>query len=243
MQVKLERRFSKGVYALVSYTLSHLMESGSSNTQRDANTWSGITGVISPFERDRNYVISQSDTPHVLSAAFVYELPFGHGKSHANNVGAVVNGLVSGWQLSTIYKYQSGVPMYFRSGLCNVPGAFRAGCIPAITNAGAVFAQDKGSFDPGLGPLFNKDAFTPVSAFETTTFGTGNRVEESIRGFAYTNQDFTLMKNTRMGGGHEPPAPARGVQPVELALVPGQRSVGQPGVQHRHQQPGIRAVE
>ena len=113
---------------------------------------------------------------------------------------AVVNGLVSGWQLSTIYKYQSGVPMYFRSGLCTVPGAFRAGCIPAITNADAVFAQEKGSFDPGLGPLFNKDAFTPVSAFNYN-FGTGNRVEESIRGFAYTNQDFTLMKNTRMGGG------------------------------------------
>ena len=34
------------------------------------------------------------------------------------------------------------------------------------------------------------------------------------------------------GRGHEPPAPPRGVQPVELALVPGQRPVGQPGVQH-----------
>jgi hypothetical protein len=200
MQLKLERRFSKGVYALVSYTLSHLMESGSSNTQRDANTWSGITGVISPFERDRNYVISQSDTPHVLSAAFVYELPFGRGKANINDAGAVVNGLVSGWQLSTIYKYQSGVPMYFRSGFCNVPGAFRAGCIPAIVNPDAVFAQDKGSFDPGLGPLFSKDGFTPVSAFNYN-YGTGNRVEESIRGFAYTNQDFTIMKNTRMAGG------------------------------------------
>ena len=51
-----------------------------------------------------------------------------------------------------------------------------------------------------LGPLFNKDAFTPVSAFNYN-YGTGNRVEESIRGFAYTNQDFTIMKNTRMGGG------------------------------------------
>ena len=200
MQLKLERRFSRGVYALVSYTLSKLMESGSSNTQRDANTWSGITGVISPFERERNYVISQSDTPHVLSAAFVYELPFGRDKAFVKSDNPVVNGLVSGWQLSTIFKYQSGVPMYFRSSLCNVPGAFRAGCIPAIVNPGAVFAQDKGSFDPGLGPLFNRDAFTPVSAFNYN-YGTGNRVEESIRGFSYRNQDFTVMKNTRMAGG------------------------------------------
>jgi hypothetical protein len=200
MQLKVERRFSKGVYALVSYTLSHLMESGSSNTQRDANTWSGITGVISPFERDRNYVISQSDTPHVLSAAFVYELPFGRDKAYANDGNAIVNGLVSGWQLSTIYKYQSGVPMFFRSSFCNVPGQFRAGCIPAITNPGAVFAQEKGSFDPALGPLLNSAAFAPPGSFNYS-FGSGNRVEETIRGFAYTNQDFTIMKNTRMAGG------------------------------------------
>ena len=199
MQLKLEKRFSKGLYALVSYTLSHLMESGSSNTQRDANTWSGITGVISPFEKDRNYVISQSDTPHVLSAAFVYELPFGNGKRYASNSTGLVNGLVSGWQVSTIYKYQSAPPMYFRSGFCNVPGAFRAGCIPAVVNPDAVFAQDKGSFDPGKGPLFNKDAFEPVSAFNYY-YGRGNRVEEDIRGFSYKNQDLTFMKNTRMPG-------------------------------------------
>jgi hypothetical protein len=202
MQLKLEKRFSKGTYALVSYTLSHLMESGSSNTQRDANTWSGITGVISPFEKDRNYVISQSDTPHVLSAAFVYELPFGHGKAYGADSSGVVNALISGWQVSTIYKYQSAPPMYFRVGgnACNVPGQFRSGCIPGIINPGAVFAQDKGSFDPGKGPLFNKDAFEPVGAFNYYA-GSGNRVEESIRGFSYRNQDLTFMKNTRLGGG------------------------------------------
>ncbi len=52
--------------------------------------------------------------------------------------------------------------MFFRSGFCNVPGQFRAGCIPAIVNADAVFAQDKGDFDPNAGPLFNAAAFEPV---------------------------------------------------------------------------------
>ena len=198
MQVKLEKRFSKGTYALVSYTLSKLMESASPNTQRGNSD--SLSAVISPFEQDRNYTISQSDTPHVLSAAFVYELPFGRGKRYANTDNAVLNGFVGGWQLSTIYKYQSAPPMYFRSTFCNVPGQFRAACIPAITDPGAVFAQDKSSFDPAKGPLFNKDAFEPVGAFNYY-YGRGNRVEESIRGFAYQNQDVTLMKNIRMAGG------------------------------------------
>jgi hypothetical protein len=197
LQMKLEKRFSEGIYALVSYTFSKTMESSSTNTQALAD---GTTGVISPFQRERNYTISPTATPHVLSAAFAYELPFGRGKRWANGGSGIVNALASGWQMSTIYRYSSALPMYFRSGFCNVPGQFRAACIPAIVDPGAVFAQDKGSFDPNKGPLFNKDAFESVDAFNYY-FGRGNRIEESVRGFSYKNQDITFMKNTRFGGG------------------------------------------
>jgi len=199
LQMKLEKRFSAGTYALVSYTFSKLKESASTNTQRGAED--SLSAVISPFQQDRNYTISSTDTPHVLSAAFVYELPFGQGKQFASNAGGALNALIGGWTASTIYRYSSGLPMYFRVGgtACNVPGQFRASCIPAIVNSDAVFAQDKGSFDPANGPLFNVNAFEPINAFNYY-FGAGNRVEETVRGFAYKNQDLTLMKNTRLAG-------------------------------------------
>jgi hypothetical protein len=198
LQLKLEKRFSEGIYALVSYTFSKTKESSSSNTQRSNDS---AIGIISPFERDRNYSISASDTPHVLSAAFVYELPFGAGRKYKNNAGTALNALIGGWQASTIFKYASGLPMYFRATgtACNVPGQFRARCIPAIVNPSAIFAQDKGDFDPHVGPLFDASAFEPVSAFNFY-YGTGNRVEESVRGFAYRNQDLSFMKNTRLVG-------------------------------------------
>jgi hypothetical protein len=63
-----------------------------------------------------------------------------------------------------------------------------------------VFAQDKGNFDPNAGPLFNKDAFQPLSTFNFN-FGSGNRIEEDVRGFAYRNQDLSFIKNTGMPGG------------------------------------------
>jgi len=200
LQVKLEKRFSGGYYALVSYTLSKTISSAADNTQRDALTWSGVQGVISPFEKERNEVIAVNDSPHVLSAAFVYELPVGQGKKYMDQ-GGLTNALLGGWQASTIFRYSSGFPIFFRvqGTSCNVPGAFRAGCIPGIINADAVFAQDKGSFDPGKGPLFNKDAFEPLSAFNFY-FGSGNRIEESVRGFGYHNQDLSFIKNTRMAG-------------------------------------------
>jgi hypothetical protein len=201
LQVKLEKRFAQGFYALVSYTLSKTTGSAADNTQRDALAWDGVHGVISPFERERNDVIAVNDTPHVLSTAFVYELPIGAGKRFLNK-GGVTNALLGGWQLSTIFKYSSGLPLFFRvlGTACNVPGPFRTACIPAIVNPDAVFAQDKGDFDPSKGPLFNINAFEPVSAFQFYQ-GLGNRIEESVRGFAYRNQDIALIKNTRLGGG------------------------------------------
>jgi hypothetical protein len=201
MQAKLERRFTDGLYALVSYTLSRTVSNGSDNTQTDATTWSGAHGVISPFEKNRTQAVTVDDVPHVLSSAFVYELPFGASKKYLTRGGAT-NALVGGWQVSTIFRYSSGLPFFFRVNgtACNVPGQFRAGCIPALTKPNAVFAQDKGSYDPNAGPLFNRDAFEPVGAFNFY-YGRGNRIEENVRGFAYRNQDLSFIKNTRLPGG------------------------------------------
>ena len=90
------------------------------------------------------------------------------------NERASAQRVLGGWQVSTIYKLLVGPADVLPVGLLQRARAFRAACIPAITNADAVFAQDKGSFDPAKGPLFNKDAFEPVNAFNYY-HGRGNR--------------------------------------------------------------------
>ncbi len=129
----------------------------------------------------------------VLSAALVWDIPVGKGRKYLDKGGAT-NALLGGWELSTIFRYSSGIPFYFRSSNCNVPSQFRAGCIPSIT--GDVFAQDKGSFDPNKGPLFNVNAFESADAFNFY-YGNGPRVSD-FRGFGFKNQDLTLIKNTKL---------------------------------------------
>ena len=196
LQAKAEKRFSQGTFLLVSYTFSKLITSGSDNIQRGSASWSGNGGVISPFEENRNRSLAADDVTHLLSAALVYDLPFGKGRKYLDR-GGPANAILGGWQLNTIFRYSTGIPFFFRSSFCNVPGQFRAGCIPAVTG-GDPFAQDKGSFDPNKGPLFNKNAFEPVSAFNFY-YGTGARIT-SYRGFGYHNQDLSLVKNTSLGG-------------------------------------------
>ena len=192
-QLKAERRFSQGIWMLASYTFSKLITT-SENTQADAATWSGLTGVISPFERKRNKGLSQDDVPHVLSWALTYELPIGKGKRFLNK-GGFADRIVGGWQFNSILRVTSGPPFFFRSGTCNVPEQFRVGCIPGVLPGANPWAQSTSNFEPSK-PLFNKAAFEPANSFNLY-FGSGSRIT-NLRGFGYHNEDFSLVKNTHI---------------------------------------------
>ena len=196
LQFKAEKRFSKGLFMLVSYTKAKLITDAADNTQRAASTWNSSQGIISPFERRRNRSLAPDDVPQILSATFVYELPFGKNKRFLN--GGVSSAVLGGWQASTIFRASKGTPYIFRSSQCNIPGAFRQGCLPGIKSGADPFLQDINKFDPGKGPLFNINSFEPLSAFNTFGYtGSGSRVT-NFRGPTFKNQDFSIIKNTRI---------------------------------------------
>jgi hypothetical protein len=51
----------------------------------------------------------------------VWDLPF--GKGHIGNNNFLARTLASGWELSTIYRFSSGVPLVITYGGCNSPNA------------------------------------------------------------------------------------------------------------------------
>ena len=190
-QAKVEKRFSQGIYLLGAYTFSKLI-TDAGHVDPEALTWSGVTGVISPFERQRNKSLASDDVPQVFNVTFVYELPFGRGKKYLSGSRAVDLAL-GGWSIASITRFSSGLPLYFRSGYCNVPGQFRVSCIPGFLSEN-VFAQDKDSFDPTSGgSLFNKSAFEPEQAFNFF-WGTGPRIS-NFRAPGYKNQDLAIYKD------------------------------------------------
>ncbi len=207
-QLKAERRYSKGLYMLVSYTNSKLISDASDNTQELGGTWNSTQGVISPFEQQRARTLSSDDVPQIISAAFVYDLPFGKGQKYANQGGAL-NALVGGWQLSPILHWSKGTPMWFRSGACQVVPQFRQNCLVGLVKGVNPFLQDPNSYDPSKGPLLNAAAFESLGAFEpagacpTCTgvygyTGVGPRIS-GLRGPNAKNVDFSITKNTRIG--------------------------------------------
>lgn len=192
-QFKAEKRFSRGIWMLASYTLSKTLTS-SDFVNPAALTWTGASGVISPFERKRNKALSVDDVPQILSLSLIYKLPFGNGQRFLNQ-GGVLNKIVGGWEMTNIFRVSEGVPLIFRSSVCNVPAQFQVGCIPAILPGANPWALGKGQFSPDKA-VFNVAAFEPVSSFNFY-YGKGPRVS-NLRGPGYHNHDFGLLKDTNL---------------------------------------------
>jgi Carboxypeptidase regulatory-like domain/TonB dependent receptor len=190
-QAKVEKRFSEGFWLLGSYTFSKLI----SNTDDVQRIDAGAAFAFSPFERQRYKSLSVGDVPNTFSLTFLYQLPFGKGKRFLGNSG-VADKIVGGWQVTSIFRAQSGIPYFFRSSQCNVPSQLRAGCVPAILSGASPFAQEQGgNFDPNK-PLFNAAAFESPNSFNFYT-GAGSRTS-NLRGFPYYGHEVALIKSTRI---------------------------------------------
>jgi hypothetical protein len=95
-QMKIEKRFSRGLSFLSSYTWSKNMEQNNFLNSQDTV----MVRQLTDYDRTHRWVLSG-----------IYELPFGHGKPFVKSAHGVVNQLIGGWQTQWIFTAQSGVPL------------------------------------------------------------------------------------------------------------------------------------
>jgi hypothetical protein len=183
-QLKAEHRFSKGLWALLSYTNSKLI-TNADNTENIFNPT-----YFSPFEIGRNRSLAIEDVPQALNIASTYELPFGRGKPWLNQ--GLANVLLGGWALNGVYRFQSGIPFQLSSSFCNVPAQLNNFCSPALLAGASPFSQSPTHFDPSQ-PVLNVNSFEPASSFNFYT-GKGPRVQ-NFRQPGYSDFDIGLEKS------------------------------------------------
>jgi len=94
-QVKVEKRFSRGLQFLSHYTFAHAYKYDSSYYPDDPRVAYG------PDDQVRNQVWVNN---------VVYELPFGKGKMFASNAHSWENEIIGGWQITGTTTWGSGLP-------------------------------------------------------------------------------------------------------------------------------------
>lgn len=104
LQTMLERRTSHGLSYRLNYTWSKAMDWGS-----DGFFAAEGFSVQNPYNMKGDHGVTGFDLTHVFSVNWVYELPFGKGKSYQTG-NKPVDYLIGGWEFNGIGVLRSGQP-------------------------------------------------------------------------------------------------------------------------------------
>ena len=96
MQLKFNHRFSRGLQALVSYTLASSKDD---------------TSIFWAWNDTLNYVPNSTDFRHVASISWTYDLPAGNGRRFLANAPKAVDLIAGGWSINGINWIRSGAPL------------------------------------------------------------------------------------------------------------------------------------
>jgi hypothetical protein len=174
LQMSLEKRFSRGYTLNVTYTFSKFMQATELLNQDDAR----------PTE-----VISDMDRPHRLAASWIYELPFGRKRRFGAQFPAVPREIISGWQISGIYAYQSGSPINF--GNIIFTGDARNLVLPSNQRSVARWFNVDAGFERNAALQLDRNVRTFPLRFAW------------LRTDAINNWDLSAIKNTRLAEGKD----------------------------------------
>jgi hypothetical protein len=111
LQVKFERRFSKGLYLLNSFTWSKAIDNASQVLEEPGGN-TGTPQNVYNIAADRG--VGAYDQPFNNTTSFVWELPFGKGRARLASLPYAVDALLGGWALTGINTMTSGQAVNFR---------------------------------------------------------------------------------------------------------------------------------
>jgi Carboxypeptidase regulatory-like domain/TonB dependent receptor-like, beta-barrel len=176
-QFKVDGHTTHGLTYLVSYTYSKAISMG-------CDGFFGVEGcsVENPYNFNNDRSVSSIDLTHILSAAWVWSLPFGSGRRF-NSGNKAVNAVVGNWQVNGIMTMTTGLPF-----TVTVPGDI------ANTGNGGTYERPDLIGNPSLGnptilEWFNTAAFAVPAPF---TFGNVGR--NTLRGNWFKNLDLSVFR-------------------------------------------------
>jgi carboxypeptidase family protein/TonB-dependent receptor-like protein len=189
LQLKWEKRFSRGLTALTHYTWSKMIDDVS-HTSGNVTWLGGETRIQNIWDFEGERALSSHDIPHRLVITGTYELPFGRERRFGSKMNRVLNWVAGGWNVSGMALMQSGMPLYVMQSGGNIwDGTQRPNLIGDPSTSGR--AQDR------INAWFNPAAFSQP-AIDTPGSSPRNL---NYRGQGIKTLDAALLKSISMTEG------------------------------------------
>jgi hypothetical protein len=215
LQIDYSKRFAKGFQLQTNYTWSKSL------SDADGQGQTGFEAFLDANNPKIEKALTAFNIPHAWKANFVYQLPFGKGKSFLDTSNPVLNRIVGGWEISGVMLFQSGDPFSIfsdrgtlnravRSASANTTSANTAtsnltasqlqqvvtarqtGGGPFIIAASALGPDGRGTSADGSA------AFTGQAFFNPTAGGLGALQRRMFTSPAWYNGDMGLLKTTQI---------------------------------------------
>lgn len=178
LQVSLDKRFSRGLTVLASYTFSKSLT--------DLNTvLTNNGGIQNPDDRAVEWGPADHDRTHAFVTSWVYQLPF------LSDMRGFTGTIFGGWELNGILSAYSGPPLQFAlsqdralRGQPNRPDRLRDPRLPTDRPRSELISE-----------YFDRTAFVPN---RTGEFGSAPRAEGQLRGPGTLDITLGVYKNFRL---------------------------------------------
>ncbi len=90
-----------------NYTWSHSLDDASGVQGAGAY---GSAFIENPIRQRDSYATSDFDAKHSINASAIWQLPFGKGHALLGNSHPAVDAILGGWQISSIFRWNTGLP-------------------------------------------------------------------------------------------------------------------------------------
>jgi hypothetical protein len=191
LQFSVRKRYSNDVQFDFNYTYSHSLDNASG--LQVATAYSSAGFILNALDPNGNYASSDFDARHIINANWLIGLPIGRHKALLNNLGTVGNGILGGWTMTGIFRFNTGIPVFG-----GVTEADRwATNWNAQSNAVRVRAVDAHPSDVNGEPNLFADPTAALQSFRDARPGEGGD-RNVFRGPSYITLDAGLYKTFHM---------------------------------------------
>jgi hypothetical protein len=107
--LSIRERLGRSLVMDFNYTLSHSHDDASG---LQTSTAYGGAFILNPLRQQDSYAESDFDFRHIINANAVWEFPLGRGRAYLSNLNKVADAFIGGWQLGSIFRWNSGQPIF-----------------------------------------------------------------------------------------------------------------------------------
>ena len=185
LQVKLEKKYTSGLYLLNSFTYSKVLDNAAGHLE----VYNGDNSRVNYTDLKNEKGVGSYNQPLNNTTTVVYDLPYGKGRKFGASANGFMNAVLGGWRSTMINTMASGMPVNLNYGPASRYSVSGLPTYRPNLTGDPLAPESTRSIDAYFNPA---NVVIPVDPNNPYPFGNAGR--NTVRGYAFYQTDLGLHK-------------------------------------------------